>query len=174
VRNAIAEAKAGGADDLNARFVGLNEMIAYTEEQRVTEDFLAKAKRFMKEIVGALRKAFRDMGLTNTADLSTSDIYKLLRDARKQFNEGSTGAYRDPNGGLLFRSGAKSTAKHSVTAKPSTLQDKIKANFFGLGARQQFVDSYASIDSAIRTGQEDAHLHGGRASHVLPALHRAA
>jgi hypothetical protein len=154
VRNAIAEAKAGGADDLNARFVGLNEMIAYTEEQRVTEDFLAKAKRFMKEIVGALRKAFRDMGLTNTADLSTSDIYKLLRDARKQFNEGSTGAYRDPNGGLLFRSGAKSTAKHSVTAKPSTLQDKIKANFFGLGARQQFVDSYASIDSAIRTGMD--------------------
>lgn len=154
VRNAIAEAKAGGADDLNARFVGLNEMIAYTEEQRVTEDFLAKAKRFMKEIVGALRKAFRDMGLTNTADLSTSDIYKLLRDARKQFNEGSTGAYRDPNGGLLFRSGAKSTAKHSITAKPSTLKDKIKANFFGLGARQQFVDSYASIDAAIRAGMD--------------------
>jgi predicted outer membrane protein len=154
VRNAIAEAKAGGADDLNARFVGLNEMIAYTEEQRVTEDFLAKAKRFMKEIVGALRKAFRDMGLTNTAELSTSDIYKLLRDARKQFNEGSTGAYRDPNGGLLFRSGAKSTAKHSITAKPSTLKDKLKANFFGLGARQQFVDSAASIDSAIRVGME--------------------
>jgi len=154
VRNAIEEAKAGGADDLNARFVGLNEMIAYTEEQRVTEDFLAKAKRFMKEIVGALRKAFRDMGLTKTADLSTSDIYKLLRDARKQFNEGRTGAYRDPNGGLMFRSGAKSTAKHSIVAKPSTLKDKIKANFFGLGARQQFVDSYASIDSAIRAGMD--------------------
>jgi hypothetical protein len=154
VRNAIEEAKAGGADDLNARFVGLNEMLAYTEEQRVTEDFLAKAKRFMKEIVGAVRKAFRDMGLINTAELSTSDIYKLLRDARKQFNEGSTGAYRDPNGGLMFRSGAKSTAKHSITAKPSTLTDKIKANFFGLGARQQFVDSYASIDAAIRAGMD--------------------
>lgn len=154
VRNAIAEAKEGGANDLDARFVGLQEMLAYTEEQRVTEDFLAKAKRFMKEIVGALRKAFRDMGLINTAELNTSDMYKLLRDARKQFNEGSTGAYRDPNGGLLFRSGAKSTAKHSITAKPSTLKDKIKANFFGLGARQQFVDSYASIDSAIRAGMD--------------------
>jgi Large polyvalent protein associated domain 38 len=154
VRNAIAEAKESGANDLDSRFVGLQEMLAYVEEQRVTEDFLAKAKRFMKEIVGAVRKAFRDMGLLNTAELSTSDMYKLLRDARKQFNEGSTGAYRDPNGGLLFRSGAKSTAKHSITAKPSTLKDKIKANFFGLGARQQFVDSYASIDSAIRAGMD--------------------
>lgn len=154
VRNAISEAKEGGASDLESRFVGMQEMLAYVEEQRVTEDFLAKAKRFMKEIVGAVRKALRDMGLLNAAELSTSDMYKLLRDARKQFNEGSTGAYRDPNGGLLFRSGAKSTAKHSITAKPSTLKDKIKANFFGLGARQQFVDSYASIDSAIRTGMD--------------------
>lgn len=154
VRNAIAEAKEGGASDLDSRYVGMQEMLAYVEEQRVTEDFLAKAKRFMKEIVGAVRKALRDMGLLNTAELSTSDMYKLLRDARKQFNEGSTGAYRDPNGGLLFRSGAKSTAKHSITAKPSTLTDKIKANFFGLGARQQFVDSYASIDAAIRTGMD--------------------
>jgi hypothetical protein len=154
VRNAIAEAKEGGASDLDSRYVGMQEMLAYVEEQRVTEDFLAKAKRFLKEIVGAVRKAFRDIGLINTAELSTSDMYKLLRDARKQFNEGSTGAYRDPNGGLLFRSGAKSTAKHSITAKPSTLKDKIKANFFGLGARQQFVDSYASIDSAIRAGMD--------------------
>ena len=64
----------------------VRELIAHTEETRPDKNFLQKAGEFIKAMVGAVRASLRKMGLD--LDISTSDIYKLLRDARKNFNEG--------------------------------------------------------------------------------------
>ena len=50
----------------------LREIIAHTEEARVTESFREKAGRWLKELVGMIRAGLRDLGFTSSSVLSTS------------------------------------------------------------------------------------------------------
>ena len=61
----------------------VRELIAYTAEKRIDETFKQKAGRWLKELVGAVRAALRKMGFTDLADVSTSDIYNILRQSQR-------------------------------------------------------------------------------------------
>jgi hypothetical protein len=139
----------------------VRELIAHTEEATPTKNFLEKARDFIKAMVGAVRASLRKMGLD--LDISTSDIYKILRDARKQFNEGSPGAYVNKDGNILFRTkpavanaGFEDILGFSdkIVAKEKSFIDKIKGEATGLIFKTKYIDRFAPVE-AVSKGMED-------------------
>jgi hypothetical protein len=104
--DAAIEAKKSEEEALEA---AVHEMIAHTAEKYPSKDWVAKANEWIKALVGAFRTALRKMGLN--LDTSTSDIYKLLRDARRDFKEVNPGAYKDVTGKIRFSSKAAYNSK---------------------------------------------------------------
>lgn len=132
----------------------VRELIAHTEEATPTKSFLEKAGDFIKAMVGAVRASLRKMGLD--LDISTSDIFKLLRDARKQFNEGSPGAYVNKDGDILYRTkpavanaGFEDVLDYSdrIVAKEKSLIDKIKGEATGMIFKTKYIDRFAPIQA---------------------------
>ena len=139
----------------------VRELIAHTEEATPTKNFLEKARDFIKAMVGAVRASLRKMGLD--LDISTSDIYKILRDARKQFNEGAPGAYVNKDGDILFRTkpavanaGFEDILGFSdkIVAKEKSFIDKIKGEATGLIFKTKYIDRFAPVE-AVSKGMED-------------------
>lgn len=140
----------------------VRELIAHTEETRPDKNFLQKAGDFIKAMVGAVRAALRKLGLD--LDISTSDIYKLLRDARKNFNEGSPGAYVNKDGDIVFRSApAQANAGFAdvlssidgVIAQQKPLIDRIKGEATGLIFKTKYIDRFAPVQ-AVAKQMEDS------------------
>lgn len=140
----------------------VRELIAHTEEATPTKSFLEKARDFIKAMVGAVRAGLRKMGLD--LEISSSDIYKLLRDARKQFNEGSPGAYVNKDGDIMFRSepavanaGFENVLADSdnVVASQKSLKDRILGEATGLIFKTKYIDRFAPVE-AITRGMEDS------------------
>ena len=140
----------------------VRELIAHTEEATPTKNFLEKAGDFIKAMVGAVRASLRKMGLD--LEINSSDIFKLLRDARKQFNEGSPGAYANKNGDIMFRikpavanAGFEDVLGFSdrIVAKEKSFVDKIKGEATGLIFQTKYVDRFAPIQAVARK-MEDA------------------
>jgi hypothetical protein len=140
----------------------VRELIAHTEEATPTKSFLEKAGDFIKAMVGAVRASLRRMGLD--LDISTSDIYKLLRDARKQFNEGSPGAYVNKDNDIMFRvkpavasAGFEDVLGYSdkIVAKEKSFVDKIKGEATGLIFKTKYIDRFAPIQ-AVANEMKDA------------------
>ena len=113
-------------------------------------------------MVGAVRAALRKLGLD--LDISTSDIYKLLRDARKNFNEGSPGAYVNKDGDIVFRSApAQANAGFAdvlssidgVIAQQKPLIDRIKGEATGLIFKTKYIDRFAPVQ-AVAKQMEDS------------------
>jgi hypothetical protein len=97
-------------------------------------------------------------------DISTSDIYKLLRDARKQFNEGSPGAYVNKDNDIMFRvkpavasAGFEDVLGYSdkIVAKEKSFVDKIKGEATGLIFKTKYIDRFAPIQ-AVANEMKDA------------------
>jgi len=139
----------------------VRELIAHTEEATPTKSFLEKARDFIKAMVGAVRAGLRKLGLE--LDISTNDIYKILRDARKQFNEGSPGAYVNKDGDIMYRvvpavanSDFEDVLGYSdkIVAKEKSLIDKIKGEATGMIFKTKYVDRFAPIE-AVTKGMED-------------------
>jgi len=133
----------------------LREIIAHTEEARVTEAFRNKAGRWIKELVGMVRAGLKRMGMMETAKLSTSDIFYMLRQSRKAFADKKIGVYKSADGQIAFRQRRQDVdiARSFVAEKPS-LRDTLFGNFLGLGGRVQYVDEYAAVSKALKTGSE--------------------
>lgn len=131
----------------------LREIIAHTEEARVTEAFRNKAGRWIKELVGMVRAGLRRMGFMETAKLSTSDIFYMLRESRKAFADKKIGAYRSADGQTSFRQRREdvTTARSFVAEKPS-LRDTLLGNLMGLSGRVQYVDQFAALSEAYKRG----------------------
>jgi hypothetical protein len=134
-----------------AQDLAVRELIAHVEEAKPTKAFLAKAGDFIKAMVGALRAALRKMGVD--LDISTSDIYKLLRDARKNFDSITPGAYVS-DGRILFRTEApvantgfqKSlNLTEGVIAKQKSFMDRILGEATGLIFETKYVDQLAPM-----------------------------
>jgi hypothetical protein len=132
----------------------VRELIAHTEETTPTKSFLEKARDFIKALIGAVRASLRKRGLD--LDISTSDIFKLLRDARKQFNEGSPGAYVNKDGDILFRTvppvanaGFEDVLGFSdkIVAKEKSLKDRILGEATGLIFKTKYVDRFAPVQA---------------------------
>ena len=172
-----------------AKTKGLREIIAYTMEKRVDQDFLAKAKRWIQELVGAMRKFFKDIGLETLANpvlrkvglkdlsgISTSDLFYMMKQANKSFEEGKPIAYKKANGDIDF---ALSKSKYNagledlgqiaskvVGGQKGTL-DKIKSNLSGLNRRVQFVDRFAALEEVMKRGLSSGIIDSLKAADVM-------
>jgi hypothetical protein len=139
----------------------VRELIAHTEETRPDKNFLQKAGEFIKAMIGAVRSALRKLGLD--LDISTSDIYKLLRDARKNFNEGSPGAYVNKDGDIVFRTApAQANAGFAdvlssldgVIAQQKSLKDRILGEATGLIFKTKYIDRFAPVQAVANKMQD--------------------
>lgn len=136
-QGAYDAAKASGKSEEDARIAAVSEMIAHVAEMQPTKTNMQKAKDFIEALVGALRAGLRKLGIK--LDINTNDVYKLLSDARKDF-EITPGAYKTSTGNIQFRSQPKYNSKFSdlgadvskVVTKNKTTTDKIKAAASGM------------------------------------------
>jgi hypothetical protein len=133
----------------------VRELIAHTEEASPNRSFLEKANAFIKAMVGALRSVLRKMGLD--LDISTSDIYKLLRDARANFKDMAPGAHVNKMGEIVFRSAPAVAnagfenalnATKGIVAEQANLTDKVKAFFIGFETK--YVDRFAPLQTVAK------------------------
>jgi hypothetical protein len=88
--------KLGKSDD-EVRMRGLNELVAYTMEKRVDQDFLTRAKQWLQELVGALRLGLRELGI-DMGGMSTSELFYLMRQADRNFKAGKPVARTNSDG----------------------------------------------------------------------------
>lgn len=132
----------------------VRELIAHVEEKRPTQSNASAFKNFVKALVGAVRAGLRKLGLN--LDIDTNDIYKILRDARKQFNEGSPGAYVNKDGDILYRTkpavanaGFEDVLDYSdrIVAKEKSLIDKIKGEATGMIFKTKYIDRFAPVQA---------------------------
>jgi hypothetical protein len=148
-----AAAKRAGDTDEQAANKALREVIAHVEEARPDKSFLAKANEFIKALVGAVRAALRKMGVD--LDVSTSDIYKILRDARNNFKEFSPGVYQGRDGEIQFSVGVAEygaagegfkQAAEKILVQNKSLRDRTLGNNLALRFKQLFVSRSAGLE----------------------------
>jgi hypothetical protein len=140
----------------------VRELIAHVEEKRPTQSNASAFKNFVKALVGAVRAGLRKLGLN--LDIDTNDIYNILRDARKQFNDGSPGAYVNKDGDIMFRTvppvanaGFEDVLGFSdkIVAREKSLIDKIKGEATGLIFKTKYVDRFAPVQ-AVASQMKDS------------------
>jgi len=157
VERAHAAAINSGKTEAEAMTAAVKEMIAYTEEARPSKSFVEKANEFIKAMVGLVRAGLRKMGLD--LDISTSDIYKLLRDARKDFDASRPIASRLENGEVSFASKpvykasfdpALQTYAKDTIAQEKPFTDRIKGGVLGASLMHRFVDRFAGLEYIAR------------------------
>ena len=153
VLNTVRANAALGRSEEVQKLQALREIIAHTEEARVTEAFREKAGRWLKELVGMVRAGLRAMGLKNLGELSTSDVFYMLKQSRKAFANKSIGAYRAADGTTAFRLRKQASPYTTIGGEPGIV-DKLMGNMLGLAGRVQFIDQYAALDAATKKGLE--------------------
>ena len=139
----------------------VKEMIAHVAETTPTKSFLQKANDFIKAMIGALRSVLRKMGLDLATN--TSDVYKIIRDARKNFDSITPGAYVRKDGEITFRNNVKYNPNFAditddvakVVSRDKPLRDRVKGSAIGLIFRTRYIDRFAPIE-AITKKMKDA------------------
>jgi hypothetical protein len=145
-----ANAALGRSEEVQ-KLQALREIIAHTEEARVTEAFREKAGRWLKELVGMVRAGLRDMGFKNLPELSTSDVFYMLKQSRKAFANKTIGPYRAADGGVAFRLRKEASPYTTIGGEPGVV-DIVIGNMLGLAGRVQFIDQYAALEAATKKG----------------------
>jgi hypothetical protein len=144
-----------GASEKDQQRAAMRELIAHVEEARIDENFKQKARRFLGELIGAVKAALRKMGLMTLVEQTPSDIYFLLRQARSKMAESQPGAYRTVGGEVAFRGQTRYDASvpeeviranNKVVAAPAGVFDKVKANNSWLAVRTQFIDRFEPLE----------------------------
>ena len=130
---------------------GLRELIAHTEEVRMSEAFRDRAKRWLKEFIGMIRDGLRKLGLTKYAEASASDVFYMLRASRRAFESRQIGPYRGADGQTAFR--LKREPSNSVVATEPSFADKFFGNFFGLAGRVQMADRWGAVRESLKQGK---------------------
>jgi len=149
---AYASAKRGGKSEEFALGKALREVIAHVSEARVDKGFLGRANEFIKALVGAVRAALRKMGIN--LDINTSDVYKILRDARKSSKAG-VGLYVGRDGEIqlstkpaeygLNSSGLATASGRLLTKKQESLYKRTFTSNAGLIFNTKFFDRLAPL-----------------------------
>ena len=161
VVGAYQAAKRIGKTEEQALGSAVREMIAHTEEARIDKGTLGKINEFIKAMVGAVRAALRKIGVD--LDISTSDIFKLLRDARKDFNEAAPGAYVNKDGDIMFRDKpAQANAgfqyvlnsTDGVVASQKPWYDRIRGEATGLIFRTKYIDQFAPVEKVLEKAKD--------------------
>jgi hypothetical protein len=161
VVGAYQAAKRIGRTEEQALGSAVREMIAHTEEARIDKGTLGKINEFIKAMVGAVRSALRKIGVD--LDISTSDIFKLLRDARKDFNEAAPGAYVNKDGDIVFRDKpAQANAgfqyvlnsTDGVVASQKPWYNRIRGEATGLIFRTKYIDRFAPVEKVLEKAKD--------------------
>jgi len=153
---AYAAALNSGQTKEQALEAAVHEMIAHVAEKRPTKDFIAKANEFIKAMVGEVRAALRRMGIK--LDTSTSDIYKILRDARRDFKEVTPGAYKEANGNIQFSSKPKYNSNFAdlggdvgrIVQANKTVRDKVHAAAVGMKTPSDIIKTGGTLSPENR------------------------
>ena len=136
----------------------VRELIAHVEEASPNRSFLEKANAFIKAMVGAVRARLRNMGLD--LDISTSDIYKLLRDARANFKDMAPGAHVSKDGNIVFKgrpavanAGFENALEYTkgIVAEQKSFIAKIRGEATGLITETKYFDSIAPVTKAFES-----------------------
>jgi hypothetical protein len=150
-----ANAALGRSEEMQ-KLQALREIIAHTEEARVTESFREKAGRWLKELVGMVRAGLRDMGFAALPRLSTSDVFNVLRQSRKAFANKTIGPYRAADGQTAFR--LRREQSSSVVGREPGFVDTFFGNLFGLAGRVQYVDRWGALREALKKGMNEGQI----------------
>jgi hypothetical protein len=160
----IAEAQAQGRPEsdisklVNAkRLNSLREVIAAAAElpQKPKGDAATGIKKFIQQLVAAFRNAMMRMGFSEFVKADTNTIYELLRISGKSLESKKIGAYRNPQGDIVFSRTAKPGARtpadiaaavDKIVASPQTIMDRVKSESTGIGARTMFIDRLAPME----------------------------
>ena len=155
----------------NAKIKAMREMVAYTMEKQVTASRMEKLGYWYKELVGALRAALRKIGFIDKfLKISTSDLFYLMKQAKRNFEAGKPVAYRDADDMISFRStGAPppQTGLGAMVAPRGKMFDTLKANLTGLNFRTQFVDRLAALDALVKRGVDAGLIDSLKAMDVM-------
>lgn len=152
---AYMAAKQAGKSEEFAQAKALREVIAHTAEARPDKNFIQKANEFIKALVGAFRAALRKMGID--LDINTTDVYKLLRDARKSekiapgIYKGRDGEYQLKGGKATYGPGGAVMARAAdmMMAKQAPLKDRLFPSNIGLYLKQKLVSGSASLERVL-------------------------
>lgn len=152
---AYMAAKQAGKSEEFAQAKALREVIAHTAEARPDKNFIQKANEFIKALVGAFRAAMRKMGID--LDINTTDVYKLLRDARKSekigpgIYVGRDGEYQLNAGKAVYGPGGAVMARATdmLMAKQAPLKERLFPTNIGLYLKQKLVAGSASLEKVL-------------------------
>jgi hypothetical protein len=164
VLNTVRANAALGRSEEIQKLQALREIIAHTEEARVTEAFREKAGRWLKELVGMVRAGLRDMGFKSLPELSTSDVFYMLKQSRKEFANKTIGPYRAADGGVAFR--RRSEPSEYGVGRPASAVNTLLGNMLGLAGRVQFIDQYAALDAATKKGLSAGQISSLEATNI--------
>lgn len=164
VMNTVRANAALGRSEEVQKLQALREIIAHTEEARITEAFREKAGRWLKELVGMVRAGLRQMGLKNMAALSTSDVFYMLKQSRKEFANKTIGPYRAADGGVAFR--RRSEPSEYGVGRPASAVNSLLGNMLGLAGRVQYIDQYAALEAATKKGMSAGMVSSLEATNV--------
>ena len=136
----------------------VREILAHLQERTVDESLISKAGRYIRTLLGAIRNVLKNMGLLNTASISSNDLYYTLFQATRKMQQELAGAYESPTGLLSLRANyaspelaAAAAVVDNVVAKERNLYDRIKANGSGLAFETQMVDRFAGFERLAKT-----------------------
>jgi hypothetical protein len=155
VAQAEAMMKKLGKSDDEVRMRGLNELVAYTMEKRVDQDFLTRAKQWLQELVGAIRLGLRDLGL-DMGGMSTSELFYLMRQADRNFKAGKPVARIESDGTVKYSvadSAVDNTGINKMIAQRGEYFDDAKSfatGMFGLAGRVKFLDRFAALEAVMK------------------------
>lgn len=165
VMNTVRANAALGRSEEIQKLQALREIIAHTEEARVTEAFREKAGRWLKELVGMVRAGLRDMGFKSLPELSTSDVFYMLKQSRKEFANKTIGPYRAADGGVAFRL-RKQASPYTTVGGETSVVNNVVGNMLGLAGRVQFIDQYAALDAATKKGLSTGQISSLEATNI--------
>jgi len=187
-RAAAQGVKLAGGDERAQKMQALKEIVAYTEEATVDKNLLGRAQQFIKEMVGAVRAALKRMGLVDASKLSTSDLFYLMRQSRKNFEASLPLAKIDSNGYVSFALGYAPKAKPAegyeqlggivdkAVAENKTTYESLRGTAFDtlkLAARQKTVDARAGIEEAVTRALSGGVISDKTAGDVMYAVRTA-
>ena len=135
----------------NEMLVSLREMIAHVTEKPMEKGMAARAVRFIKELVGAVKKW---LGLDKYMKATDADVYALIKRAKKDFESGKlpTGeiglepAYRKSS--PTNTNDPRYILSEALIAKPKGVGEKLKGNLVAFNT--QFVDRLAPLKEIFR------------------------
>jgi hypothetical protein len=130
-------------------------------EKRVDQNFMQKAKRWLQEMVGAMRNMLRKMGLVDSTTLSTSDLFYLMKKANQAFESGKALATKNSDGTISFATTTPvynagyedfGSVGDKVIAPRKKITDRILGASVGMEMRTKWMDNYAPVEEMFRRG----------------------